>query len=79
MCLIHNTYILILCIDCSGGYSSSMLDAMRQALQVSNVLALDRDQDYQRLSYKEAFRMATLGGAKGKEQLRVCDMHIESE
>ncbi|KAG7170881.1 Guanine deaminase-like 1 [Homarus americanus] len=50
--------------DCSGGYSSSMLDALRQALQVSNVLALDRDQDYQRLTFKEAFRMATLGGAK---------------
>lgn len=42
-----------------------MLDAIRQSLQVSNVLALDRDPDYQRLSYKEAFRMATLGGAKG--------------
>ncbi|XP_045123406.1 uncharacterized protein LOC123511511 isoform X2 [Portunus trituberculatus] len=50
--------------DCSGGYSSSILDAIRQSLQVSNVLALDRDQDYQRISYKEAFRMATLGGAK---------------
>ncbi|XP_045594136.1 uncharacterized protein [Procambarus clarkii] len=50
--------------DCSGGYSSSVLDALRQALQVSNVLALDRDQDYQRLTFKEAFRMATLGGAK---------------
>lgn len=53
--------------DCSGGYSSSILDAIRQSLQVSNVLALDRDQDYQRISYKEAFRMATLGGAKGEE------------
>ncbi|XP_071544782.1 uncharacterized protein [Panulirus ornatus] len=50
--------------DCSGGYSSSILDSMRQALQVSNVLALDRDQDYQRLTFKESFRMATLGGAK---------------
>ncbi|XP_066943920.1 uncharacterized protein [Macrobrachium rosenbergii] len=50
--------------DCSGGYSASVLDALRQALQVSNVLALDRDQDYQRLTFKEAFRMATLGGAK---------------
>lgn len=37
---------------------------MRQSLQVSNILALDRDQDYQRITYKEAFRMATLGGAK---------------
>lgn len=43
-----------------------MLDAIRQALQVSNVLALDRDPDYLRVSYKEAFRMATLGGAKGE-------------
>ncbi|KAK3882711.1 hypothetical protein Pcinc_012917 [Petrolisthes cinctipes] len=50
--------------DCSGGYSASMLDAIRQSLQVSNVLALERDQDYQRLTYKEAFRLATLGGAK---------------
>ncbi|KAK7086412.1 hypothetical protein SK128_028165 [Halocaridina rubra] len=50
--------------DCSGGYSSSVLDALRHTLQVSNVLALDRDQDYQRITFKEAFRMATLGGAK---------------
>ncbi|CAL4218515.1 unnamed protein product [Meganyctiphanes norvegica] len=50
--------------DCSGGYSPSMLDAMRHALQVSNVLALDRDNDYQRIIYKDAFKMATLGGAK---------------
>ncbi|XP_069969713.1 uncharacterized protein [Penaeus vannamei] len=50
--------------DCSGGYCPSILDSMRQSLQVSNILALDRDQDYQRITYKEAFRMATLGGAK---------------
>ena len=53
---------------------------MKTALQVSNILAIQHDQEYQRLNmkdsidrqdyprltYKEAFKLATLGGAKGK-------------
>jgi len=54
--------------DCSGGYSPSLLDAMRRAVDVSNTIAIQRaeagDASYRPLSIKEAFRMATLGGAK---------------
>ena len=55
--------------DISGGYSSSMLDAIRKAVHVSNTVSLAREgrtPDYQPLTHKEAFRLATLGGAKGE-------------
>ncbi len=32
--------------------------------QVSNILSIDR-KDYKRVDYKEAFRLATLGGSQG--------------
>jgi len=54
--------------DCSGGYSAGLLDAMRRAVDVSNCIAIQRaeagDTTYRPLTIKEAFRMATLGGAK---------------
>ena len=53
--------------DCSGGYSPSILDAIRKTVQVSNCLYLERrggQTDYCPVNFKEAFRMATLGGAK---------------
>ncbi|XP_069778804.1 guanine deaminase isoform X2 [Narcine bancroftii] len=49
--------------DVSGGYSPSMLDAVRKAVDVSNSLSISSP-GYERLSYKEAFRLATLGGSK---------------
>ncbi|KAL5004769.1 hypothetical protein ScPMuIL_018225 [Solemya velum] len=49
--------------DISGGYSCSMLDAMRMALGVSNVNSIIR-QNYQPIDYKQAFMMATLGGSR---------------
>ncbi|OWF53676.1 guanine deaminase-like [Mizuhopecten yessoensis] len=50
--------------DISGGYSPSILDAMRTAISTSNTIALQQGTDYTPLDYKDVFRMATLGGAK---------------
>ncbi|XP_067839643.1 guanine deaminase [Heptranchias perlo] len=49
--------------DVSGGYSPSVLDAVRGAIGTSNILSL-KSSDYEKLSYKEAFRLATLGGSQ---------------
>ncbi|XP_071547984.1 guanine deaminase-like isoform X1 [Panulirus ornatus] len=49
--------------DCSGGYSPSMLDAIRRAMHVSNTLAIQHE-NYTYLSLSEIFRLATLGGAQ---------------
>ena len=51
--------------DCSGGYSCSILNVMRMAVHSSQILSLDRGEEFQSLSIEEAFHMATLGGAKG--------------
>lgn len=49
--------------DVSGGYSLSILDAMRQAVIASKVIAF-QNPDEKELSIKEAFYLATLGGAE---------------
>ncbi|CAL4061106.1 unnamed protein product, partial [Meganyctiphanes norvegica] len=49
--------------DCAAGYNCCMLDNLRQAIITSNVLALGKE-NYQTITYKDAFRMATLGGAQ---------------
>ncbi|KAF7687627.1 guanine deaminase [Silurus meridionalis] len=49
--------------DVAGGYSSSMLDAIRKAVDTSKALCI-QDAQLQPLSYKEAFRLATLGGSE---------------
>ncbi|XP_058230806.1 guanine deaminase isoform X1 [Hemibagrus wyckioides] len=49
--------------DVAGGYSSSMLDAIRRAVDTSKALCM-QDAQLQPLSYKEAFRLATLGGSE---------------
>uniref|UniRef100_H3CZQ0 Guanine deaminase n=1 Tax=Tetraodon nigroviridis TaxID=99883 RepID=H3CZQ0_TETNG len=49
--------------DVAGGYSSSMLDAMRRTLDLSKVLGI-MDQDYHSLTFEEVFRLATLGGSQ---------------
>ncbi|KAK5046786.1 hypothetical protein LTR84_007140 [Exophiala bonariae] len=57
--------------DSGGGYSSSIIDAMRQAFVVSNARKLMPDYDAAKdkpLSYFETFYLATLGGA------RVCNL-----
>ncbi|KAK6494316.1 guanine deaminase isoform X1 [Huso huso] len=49
--------------DVSGGYSPSMLDAMRRALDTSKALTIQTS-GYETLTYKEVFRLATLGGSQ---------------
>ncbi|XP_026896838.1 guanine deaminase isoform X5 [Acinonyx jubatus] len=49
--------------DVAGGYSSSMLDAIRRAVMVSNILLINKINE-KSLSLKEAFRLATLGGSQ---------------
>lgn len=51
--------------DVAGGYSASMLDAVRRALDASKVLTI-QDPKYKTLSFEEVFRIATLGGSQGK-------------
>ncbi|KNC82283.1 guanine deaminase [Sphaeroforma arctica JP610] len=48
--------------DVSGGYSSSMLDSMRQAIICSTAVHF-QDESRVPLSYQEVFYLATLGGA----------------
>jgi guanine deaminase len=57
--------------DSGGGFSSSMMDAMRQAFIVSNAREMMTNGEDKSLSLEECFYMATLGGA------RVCGMEKE--
>lgn len=50
--------------DCSAGYSPSMIDAMRQASNVSRHLALHLQDSSCKLSIEELIFLATLGGAQ---------------
>jgi len=50
--------------DSGGGFSSSILDALRQALIVSNSRELLTQGEEANLSLDEAFYLATLGGAR---------------
>ncbi|KAK6195970.1 hypothetical protein SNE40_001285 [Patella caerulea] len=53
--------------DIAGGYSPSMLNAIRQTVQVSNTHAILAEKDgkeYKPLNFKEVFRLATLGGSQ---------------
>lgn len=58
--------------DSGGGFSSSILDAMRQAFIVSNAREMMTKGGDKSLSLEECFYMATLGGA------RVCGIEHES-
>ena len=62
----------------SGGFSSSMIDAIRHALQASRALHIkfekeregkDTGETYEQLTLDEALYMATIGGAKGFQLL----------
>ena len=52
--------------DVAGGYSSSMLDAIRRAVMVSNILLINKI-NAKSLTLNEVFRLATLGGSQGNE------------
>ncbi|XP_006627040.3 guanine deaminase [Lepisosteus oculatus] len=49
--------------DVAGGYSPSMLDAIRRALDTSKALKI-QNPGYETVSYKEFFRLSTLGGSQ---------------
>ncbi|XP_062398453.1 guanine deaminase [Sardina pilchardus] len=49
--------------DVGGGYSPSILDAMRRALMTSKALKI-QDPNHQTLTFEEVFRLATLGGSQ---------------
>ncbi|KAI3372446.1 hypothetical protein L3Q82_022932, partial [Scortum barcoo] len=49
--------------DVAGGYSASMLDAVRKALDSSKVLTI-QDPEHVTLTFEEVFRLATLGGSQ---------------
>jgi len=50
----------------AGGYSASMLDAIRRAVMVSNILLISKINE-KSLTLKEVFRLATLGGSQGND------------
>ncbi|XP_049907635.1 guanine deaminase [Epinephelus moara] len=49
--------------DVAGGYSASMLDAIRKALDISKVLTIQNPEN-DTLTFEEVFRLATLGGSQ---------------
>jgi guanine deaminase len=49
--------------DCSGGYSSSILETMRHAIISSKCMKI-QDPSYEQLTYKDVIFLATLGGAQ---------------
>ncbi|XP_070820934.1 guanine deaminase [Chaetodon trifascialis] len=49
--------------DVAGGYSASMLDAVRRALDSSKFLTI-QDPENKTLTFTEVFRLATLGGSQ---------------
>ncbi|KAK7946317.1 uncharacterized protein PG986_010638 [Apiospora aurea] len=50
--------------DSGGGFSSSMLDAMRQAIVASNAREVQSQGQLKGLTIPEVFHLATLGGAR---------------
>jgi len=49
--------------DVAGGYSASMLDAVRKTLDTSKLLTI-QDPEHATLTFEEVFRLATLGGSQ---------------
>ena len=66
---VKNYVVKMYCIvtDVSGGYSSSILDAIRKSIEVSKALSFSKPEGYRPISHHEALYMATLGGAQGNE------------
>ena len=50
--------------DCSAGYSTSMLDAMRSASNVSRHLVMHTGNEEWKLAFEELIYLATMGGAE---------------
>ncbi|XP_059051632.1 guanine deaminase [Achroia grisella] len=60
---LDNNLTIGLGTDVAGGDNASIIDAMRRAMDVSTHLELTGNNDYC-INWKEAFYLATLGGAK---------------
>ncbi|KAF3850735.1 hypothetical protein F7725_012507, partial [Dissostichus mawsoni] len=52
-----------LAVQRGGGYSASILDAVRRTLDMSKVFTI-QDPEYDTLTFEEVFRLATLGGSQ---------------
>jgi guanine deaminase len=50
--------------DVAGGYSSSILDAIRNCISVSKIYSFAVKKEFAALTVAEAFYLATMGGAK---------------
>ncbi|XP_066510824.1 guanine deaminase-like isoform X1 [Hoplias malabaricus] len=61
--VLNNNVKLGLGTDVAGGYSPSVLDALRRAMDTSKFLSM-QDAQLQTLTFEEAFRLATLGGSE---------------
>ena len=59
-------FCCIFLTDLSAGFSCSMMEVQRCAVQMSQALSLTKSKKYKPLDFREAFRMATLGGAQGE-------------
>ena len=53
-----------------------MLDVIRQCITASNVVAFSKPESYRSLSYKDAFRLATLGGSEGKNNPKTFSIRL---
>lgn len=62
--LLHKGIKVSLGTDVSGGYSTSMLDACRQAIIASQVIHFQDRQQWKPLTATEAFSLATIYGAE---------------
>ena len=63
-------FFFYLIVDVSGGYGTSLLDGIRLACITSNLVGLNKQAGYNYIDYKDAFRLATLGGSQG------CDTYL---
>lgn len=50
--------------DLSGGYSSSIQDSMRKAIETSKILKMTKGAGYSSINHMDTFYLATLGGAQ---------------
>ncbi|ESO98756.1 hypothetical protein LOTGIDRAFT_113990 [Lottia gigantea] len=53
--------------DIAGGYSCSILDAIRSSVEVSHTIAIlneGQNKEYKPINFRDSFKMATLGGAQ---------------
>lgn len=50
--------------DCSGGFTASLLEVVRHAVLVGNHLSVRTRDEHNKISFKDALHLGTVGGAK---------------